>query len=38
MPYRSDFTGRLAWFVHHRPATFAAIVMVVVLVPVWVLA
>lgn len=37
-PYRSDFYGRLAWFIHHRPTTVTAIVLVVILVPVWVLA
>lgn len=37
-PYRSDLAGRLAHFVHHRPATVAAAVMIVILVPVWVFA
>lgn len=30
-PYRSDFTGKLQWYVHHRPTTIAVIVLAVVL-------
>jgi len=30
-PYRSDFTGKLRWYVHHRPTTIAVIVLVVAL-------
>lgn len=28
-PYRSDFTGKLQWYVHHRPTTIAVIVLAV---------
>lgn len=30
-PYRSDFTGKFQWYVHHRPATIAVIVLAVAL-------
>lgn len=28
-PYRSDFTGKLQWYVHQRPTTIAVIVLAV---------
>lgn len=30
-PYRSDFKGKLQWYVHHRPTTIAVIVLAVAL-------